>query len=163
MNKLQAILRFPIPYSLVSAYIFLLHQPHAQFLISTHITRFSHTCFGTHIVNHLQGEKYATFLKPNAMSLGSFFLHQLRRKPRYNAKGTTAHILKAWCLLTYLLTYLLTPCSSVLVKNLTGSQLVKKFPAFYGPRMFITAVTNARHLSLSLVRSIQSILPHPTS
>jgi hypothetical protein len=53
-------------------------------------------------------------------------------------------------LLTYLLfTYLLTPCSTVLLKKLTGSQLVKKFPAFYGNRRFITAFTSARHLYLS--------------
>jgi hypothetical protein len=35
-------------------------------------------------------------------------------------------------LLTYLFTYLLTPWSRVLLEKLTGSQLVKKFPAFYG-------------------------------
>jgi len=51
--------------------------------------------------------------------------------------------------LTYLLTYLLTPCSRVVLENLTGSQLVKKFPAFYGTRRFITAFTSARRLSLS--------------
>jgi len=28
-------------------------------------------------------------------------------------------------------TYLLTPCSTVLLEKLTGSQLVKKFPTFY--------------------------------
>jgi hypothetical protein len=32
----------------------------------------------------------------------------------------------------YLLTYLLTPWSRVLLEKLTGLQLVKKFPAFYG-------------------------------
>jgi len=42
------------------------------------------------------------------------------------------------------------------------SQPVKKFPAFYGTRRFITAFANARHLSLSWARSIQSIPPHPT-
>ena len=47
----------------------------------------------------------------------------------------------------YLLTYLLTPCSTVLVEKLTGSQLVKKFPAFYGTRRFITAFTGVRNLS----------------
>jgi hypothetical protein len=36
-------------------------------------------------------------------------------------------------------------------------QLVKKFPAFYGTRRFITAFTSPRHLSLSWVSSIQSI------
>jgi len=45
--------------------------------------------------------------------------------------------------------YLLTPYSTVLLEKLTVSQLVKKFPAFYGTRRFITAFTSARHLSLS--------------
>jgi hypothetical protein len=40
-------------------------------------------------------------------------------------------------------------------------QLVKKFPAFYGTRRFIPAVTSARHLSLSWAISVQSIHPHP--
>jgi hypothetical protein len=38
---------------------------------------------------------------------------------------------------------------AVLLEKLTGSQLVKKFPTFYGTQMFITAFTSARHLSLS--------------
>jgi hypothetical protein len=45
----------------------------------------------------------------------------------------------------------------------TGSQIVKKFPAFYGTRRFITAFTSACHLSLSWSSSIQSMPPHPTS
>ena len=60
-------------------------------------------------------------------------------------------------------TYILTPWSRVLLEKLTGFQLVKKFPAFYGTRKFITAVTSARHLSLPLASSIQSIHPHSTS
>ena len=59
-------------------------------------------------------------------------------------------------------TYLLTPWCRVLEK-LTGLQLVKKFPAFHGTRMFITALTSVRHLSLSWASPIQSIYPHPTS
>jgi hypothetical protein len=47
----------------------------------------------------------------------------------------------------YCLTYLLQPAA--FLKKLTGSQLVKKFPAFYGTRRFITVFTSARHLSLS--------------
>ena len=39
--------------------------------------------------------------------------------------------------------------SRVLLEKLTSSHLVKKFPTFYGTRMFITAVTSAGHLSLS--------------
>jgi hypothetical protein len=37
----------------------------------------------------------------------------------------------------------------ILPEKLTGPQLVKKFPAFYGTERFITAVTTAHHLSLS--------------
>jgi hypothetical protein len=44
---------------------------------------------------------------------------------------------------------LLAPWSRVLLEKLTGLQLVKKFPAFYGTRRFLTALTSARHLSLS--------------
>jgi hypothetical protein len=51
-------------------------------------------------------------------------------------------------LMTYSLTHSLTPWSRVLEK-LTGLQLVKKFPAFYGTRRFITAFTTACHLSPS--------------
>ena len=61
------------------------------------------------------------------------------------------------------ITYLLTPCCRVLPEQLTGLQLVNKFPAFHGIPRFITALTNVRHLSLSWARPIQSIYPHPTS
>ena len=67
------------------------------------------------------------------------------------------------CCTSYLLTYLLTPRSRVLVEKLTGSQLVKKFTIFYGTRGFITTFTCARHPSLSWASSIQSMPPHPTS
>ena len=45
------------------------------------------------------------------------------------------------------LTYLLTPWSRVLLEKLASLQLVKKFPAFYGTRRFLTALTSAGHLS----------------
>jgi len=57
----------------------------------------------------------------------------------------------------------LTPWCRVLLEKLTGLLLVKKFPAFYGTRRFITALTSVRHLSLSWARPIQSVYPHPTS
>jgi hypothetical protein len=47
------------------------------------------------------------------------------------------------------LTYLITPWSRVDLEKLTGSQRVKKLPAFYGTERFITAFTSACHLSLS--------------
>jgi hypothetical protein len=57
----------------------------------------------------------------------------------------------------------LTPWNRVLLEKLAGSQLVKKFPAYYGTRKLITSSTSARHLPLSLAISIQSITPHPTT
>jgi hypothetical protein len=62
-----------------------------------------------------------------------------------------AHSLTDW------LTDWLTPCSRALLEKLTVPQLVKKFPAFYGSRRFITAFTRARHLPLSWASSIQSM------
>ena len=59
--------------------------------------------------------------------------------------------------------YLLTPWSIALPEKLTGSQLVTKFPAYYGTRRFITTFARTLHLSPSWTRSIQSMLPHRTS
>ena len=47
------------------------------------------------------------------------------------------------------LTHSLTPWCRVHLEKLNVFQLVKKFPAFYGSRGFITALTNAHHLPLS--------------
>jgi hypothetical protein len=55
----------------------------------------------------------------------------------------------------------LTPCSRVLLERLRVTQLVKKFPAFYGNRRFITVFTRARLSLLSRVRWIQSTNSHP--
>ena len=60
-------------------------------------------------------------------------------------------------------TYLLTPWCRVLPEQLTGLQLVKKFPTFHGTRRFITTLTNVRQLPPSWASPIQSIYPHPTS
>jgi hypothetical protein len=58
------------------------------------------------------------------------------------------------------ITYLL---HGVLLERLTGLQLVKKSPAFYGILRFITAFTSSRHLFLSCASSIQSmpLIPLP--
>jgi hypothetical protein len=50
--------------------------------------------------------------------------------------------------LTFVVIYLPTTRSRVIFEKLTGLQLVKKFPAFYGTRRFLTAFTSAHHLSL---------------
>jgi membrane-bound metal-dependent hydrolase YbcI (DUF457 family) len=56
-------------------------------------------------------------------------------------------------------TVYLTPWSIVLLEKLTGLQLVKKFPTFYGTRRFITTFQSVCHLCLSWASSIQSIPP----
>jgi len=73
------------------------------------------------------------------------------------------HIICGLVTLLTPITHSLTPWSRVLLEKLTSSQLVKKFPAFYGTWRFVTALTSAHHLSLSWTSLIQSIPPHPTS
>jgi hypothetical protein len=63
----------------------------------------------------------------------------------------------------FFITYLLTPCSGVLLEKLTGLQLVKIFHAFYGTRRFLTALTSARHVSLSWASPVHSPHRHLTS
>jgi hypothetical protein len=48
-------------------------------------------------------------------------------------------------LLTYLLTYLLTPWGKVLLENLTGFAVSQEIPRIYGTPKFITLPTSARH------------------
>ena len=72
------------------------------------------------------------------------------------------HIYKSLTHCTQLTYYLLTPRCRVLPEQLTGLQLVKKFPTFHGTRRLITALTSVRHLSLSWASPIQSIYLHPT-
>ena len=62
-----------------------------------------------------------------------------------------------------LLTYLLTPWSRVLLEKLIGSAASQEIPRIFGTRTFLTVLTSARHLSLSLANSIQSPQPPPTS
>ena len=60
------------------------------------------------------------------------------------------------------LTYLLHGEESFLRSRLV-LQLIKKFPAFYGTRKFVTVLTSARQLPLFWVNSIQSPQHLPTS
>jgi hypothetical protein len=48
--------------------------------------------------------------------------------------------------------YLLTPWSWLILEKLTGSQPIKKFPAFYETQRFTSIFTSACHLSLSWAR-----------
>ena len=84
-------------------------------------------------------------------------------------RGWVSMLLLSWCQVRAVRSwtgsppYLLAPWCRVLLEKLTGLQLVKKFPAFYGTRRFITALTSVRHLSLFWASPIQSTYPHPTS
>ena len=53
----------------------------------------------------------------------------------------------------------ITPCSRVLLEKLTVPQLVRKFPAFYKTRRFITVFTRAHHFSLSWPIAVRSAEP----
>jgi hypothetical protein len=54
-----------------------------------------------------------------------------------------------------------TPRSSVITEKPTVLQSVKKFPALYGTRRFVTAFTTVRQLSLSWAISDRSTSYHP--
>ena len=64
---------------------------------------------------------------------------------------------------TFIRIYLLTPCNRGLPEKPTSPQVVRKFPAFYGTRRFITAFTKADHVPLSWATSIQSMPSQATS
>jgi len=51
----------------------------------------------------------------------------------------------------------------ILLEKLIVTQLVKKFPAFNGTRMFITVFRTAHHWSLYRVKWIYSTHSHPIS
>ena len=59
----------------------------------------------------------------------------------------------------YCSTPILTPHSTVLLEKLTGSQLVKKFPAFYGTRRFITPFAPPVPI-LSQIHTVHTLTSH---
>ena len=73
--------------------------------------------------------------------------------PRVRLKKPAPYIIKIWKYLRPTSNQQPTPWSRGLPEKLTGPQLLKSFPAFYGTRRVITAFTRARHLTLSLATS----------
>jgi hypothetical protein len=75
--------------------------------------------------------------------------------------STTLHAFMERCLILLIdiITINLLHWTRGLPENLTDPQPVRRFPAFYGTRWFITAFTRICHLSLSWARSIQSMPP----
>ena len=83
-------------------------------------------------------------------------LHRITLSVNYAISEDYHHIFNSCLLLlfrlylpTYLLTYLLTPYSRVLLEKLTGSAASQEIPRIFGTRRFLTVPTSARHLSLS--------------
>jgi hypothetical protein len=62
----------------------------------------------------------------------------------YEARNALQYLVCFACI-----TSKLTPRCRVLLENLGDLKLVKKFPAFYRNRSFITPFTSPRHLALS--------------
>ena len=88
----------------------------------------------------------------NIFQLFSTWNLRIDRRIVYNTQRKKERKKKA----TKKLTNQPTPWSRVLLEKLTCSQLVKKFPAFYGTRRFTAAFKSSRHLSLSWARSNHS-------
>jgi len=63
----------------------------------------------------------------------------------------------------YIITYLLTPWSRVLLEKLTGSESSQEIPRFFEIRRFVTIFITARHCPLSLTSLIQSTTFHSTA
>ena len=99
------------------------------------------------------------YTSANAHTLHTYTYLYILCKPTYTHTNSVSTYIQR----SFYPSYLLTPCTRVLLEKLNCSKLVKKFPAFYGTRRFITAFTSARHLSLSSARSIQSMPSPPTS
>ena len=74
---------------------------------------------------------------------------------KWNCSGVTKRSFSLLCCLLF--------CMDAPPEKLTGAQLIKKFPVFYGTRRFIIAFTTSRHLFLSWARSVHSMPPDPTS
>ena len=93
----------------------------------------------------LYGRNYLTIKKvPNMMQLALAVQQETMEKLCMNLLSYEKDITN----MAYnVASYLLTPWRTVLEK-LTGFQLVKKFPIFYGTLRFITTLTSACHLSL---------------
>ena len=96
----------------------------------------------THSCSHCCSGKRRSIIYPEALLIQHAMC--MRHIVIYGLSGCT------------ILTYLLTPWCRVLLEKLTGLQPVKKFPAFYGTRRFITVLTSVSQLSLSWANPIQS-------
>jgi hypothetical protein len=105
-------------------------------------------------------KKWAYFTHPE---FSAAKIEKKVRKLREQIRYYSLHGCISEYIFCILLIYLLTEWSKVLIEKLMGTQLVKRFSAFYGTQRFITAFTSPRHPPLSWASSIQSIPLHLTS
>ena len=87
----------------------------------------------------------------------SYFSQSVQVAARYKIYAQS--LLFHW----YLLTYILNPWSRVILQKLTAFQSVKKFPAFYGNRRFITTFTSAPTCPCPEPARSSPYTPHSTS
>ena len=101
-----------------------------------------------------------TSLQPSLTDSWGPIHTQFKEAGTYNPQTATNHQPQ---LPPTALSYLLTPCSRVLLEKLTGSAASHEIPRIFGTRSFLDVLTSARHLSLSWANSIQSPQPPSTS
>ena len=128
----------------VSGYIYIYKYIYANYLSFRYITSHTpHLDFSERVISQTQRLTTHNTHETSIHTPGGFQAHNSSKRAsadqRLRPRGHWARLKKQ-------LTYSMEP---VLREKLTGSQLVKKFPASYGILRFITAFTSASHLSLS--------------
>jgi hypothetical protein len=113
-----------------------------QYNIANEVSGVRTSKLRTHMCRHCMHRESLKFSKISFHS-NSFILQKDGRT------DTDRHRVFSILILVDFLWYLLTPWRIAILEKLTVPQPVKKFPEFYGTRKFITALTSARHLSLS--------------
>ena len=113
------------------------YSPHIQTIPE------ANTAFCTKSTTCLSGDKIARMWH---LTTHTHLVPRLKKEQSYNST----------------LPYLLTPWGRVLLENLTGCQLVKKFPEFVEPECSLphSQMPVTCRLSLSWARSMQSTLPY---
>jgi len=97
-------------------------------------------CSICQLCEHFTSICYKQESKPMMDAISQSVCSQSRKDPPSKPHNCILHLHKYMYICTYIRTYLLTPWSTVLLENVTGFQLVKKF---FGTQRFITALTSA--------------------
>jgi hypothetical protein len=122
----------------------------------------SKPCDANSILEPGFGEGYA-YLKRSSSTLSEQFKdariqYEIPRIPKL-VSGNMRNVHKN----TFQWRILLSLWRTVLLHQLTGTQLLRKFPSIYATRRFTVEFTRNRHGSLSWARCIQFTTSHPIS